>query len=139
MAFVRDDFLLPPSINDVGPSTPAFFHGGEIGRGVERLPSASFRFFDGGSSLFVSTIPSSFCSPGVCINATTVSTCSGLGETRKVSLGSGVTRSSCCEVPFGVPFCISCHRARKGAFPRQTPTFPAQTRAKFENRASKCR
>lgn len=47
--FVLVDRRLPSSINEVGPSNPARFHGGEGGRGV-LLPEvpASFRRFDGG-------------------------------------------------------------------------------------------
>jgi hypothetical protein len=51
MAFVREDFLLPPSTKEVGPSTAILFHGGDIGRGnvfEVGAESASFRFFAGG-------------------------------------------------------------------------------------------
>ena len=51
MALVREDFLLPSSTKDVGPSTVIFFHGGDIGRGKVfevGVVSASFRFFAGG-------------------------------------------------------------------------------------------
>ena len=53
MAFVREDFLLPPSRKEVGPSTAILFHGGEMGRGnvfEVGVGSASFRFFAGGPS-----------------------------------------------------------------------------------------
>lgn len=52
---VRDDFRLPPSTKDVGPSTAIFFHGGETGlevesRGVAEAESVSFRLLEGGAS-----------------------------------------------------------------------------------------
>lgn len=51
MVLVREDFLLPPSTKEVGPSTAILFHGGDIGRGnvfEVAAVSASFRFFAGG-------------------------------------------------------------------------------------------
>ena len=50
---VLEDFRLPPSTNDVGPSTEIFFHGGETGLDVESrevAESVSFRFLVGGAS-----------------------------------------------------------------------------------------
>ena len=52
--FVRDDFRLPSSTNDVGPSTAILFQGGEMGLCPDALPvaeSASFRFLFGGVSM----------------------------------------------------------------------------------------
>lgn len=59
--FVREDFLLPPSTNDVGPSTAIFFQGGEIllvaGVSVVGVvpQSVSFRFLIGRASLSLSS------------------------------------------------------------------------------------
>ena len=57
---VREDFLRPPSTNDVGPSTAIFLHGGEIGLGpvgveVRVAESVSFRFLFGCASLPLSS------------------------------------------------------------------------------------
>lgn len=48
MVFVREDFLLPSSTKEVGPSADTLFHGGDIGRDSVfevGIVSASFRFF----------------------------------------------------------------------------------------------
>ena len=52
-ALVLEDLRLPPSIKDVGPSAVILFHGGDMGRGVDRweeVESTTFRFFGGGPS-----------------------------------------------------------------------------------------
>src|SRR5437868_726813 len=51
-AFVRDDFLRPPSTKEEGPSMVAFFQGGDSARGRERRrkdDSSSFRLLFGPS------------------------------------------------------------------------------------------
>ena len=52
-ALVREDLRFPSERNEVGPSKPAFFQGGDGGRGVDRCDedSVSLRFLDGGSSV----------------------------------------------------------------------------------------
>ena len=99
-------------MKDVGPSTPAFFQGGDAGLELERREvddPVSFRFFDGGpsvvsvaasSSLTSARIESQFAGP---TNAWDADDSEGAGP------NSGVTRSSCCEMPFGLPFCMSCN------------------------------
>ena len=62
MTFVLDDFLRPPSTNEVGPSTAIFFHGGEAGREIERCgvgASVSFLLLLGLPSLWFSQLDSS--------------------------------------------------------------------------------
>jgi len=62
MGFVLDDFLLPPSTKDVGPSTAILLHGGDSGREVERCgvrDSASFLFLFGGPPFWFSQEESS--------------------------------------------------------------------------------
>ena len=104
MGFVLEDFLLPPSTNDVGPSTAIFFHGGDSSREADRCgvsESASFLFLLGGPAFWFSHEASSMLE--TCRN------CSGSnGFTRISKLGLGGVEGS--TSPFGEesqPFCIS--------------------------------
>ena len=107
LELTREDLRLPFSMNDVGPSAPAFFQGGDGAREMERRCPPSFRFFDGGPSGSVVGTGSFWSSEGI------ESRVAGSIESADGGclwvLGSGweVTRSSWWEVPFAVPFCMS--------------------------------
>lgn len=107
LGWTRDDLRLPSWINDVGPSTPAFFQGGDGARDMERRDPTSFRFFDGGpSGSFVAT-PSFLDSEGIESGFAGSDESSGTGGSRALASGLGVTRSSWWDVPFTVPLCMS--------------------------------
>lgn len=99
-------------MKDVGPSTPAFFQGGDAGLELERrevADPASFRFFDGGPSVVSVVASSSLTSARIGSRFTGSTNVWDADSSEGTGSISGVTRSSCCEMPFGLPFCMSCN------------------------------
>lgn len=139
-ALTREDLRFPSCRNEVGPSTPTFFQGGDGGRGVERRElsgPASFRLFEGGPS--VGSVATSFSleSDGVksrFAESGGWSRAEVLNDLFSVSI---VTRSSLwCDRPFKLPSCMSFYHGRQGPSSRLTPVFPTRTRSDAINLTS---
>jgi hypothetical protein len=126
-ALVREDLRFPSSKNDVGPSKPAFFQGGDGGRGVERgdeVESVSLRFFDGGSS-GCGTASTPFGSEGIDSWGAESGVLSISDPLRDLKSGTGVTRSSWVDGPSGLPFCMTCSHGRQGPIMAGDPSYPS--------------